>query len=117
MQPHQGQGGSQSIEDAYTLARAIGEYLNQSSKNGSAVTLAKYLHLYQTIRLPRTAKVQETSRETGALYEQRAPPMTEEMPEEERYAYIRKTLMTRLTWIWNWDADKSFNEAIADLHE
>ena len=113
MQPHQGQGGSQSIEDAYVLARSLSEYFKQ--KNGKLLGVAKFLELYQSIRLPRTARVQETSRETGALYEQRAPPMTEDMPEEERYAIVRKTLQTRFSWLWSWDADKSFNEALEKL--
>src|SRR5271170_792891 len=99
MLPHNGQGGSQSIEDAYTLARCIAAYFD--NKAGS---LERYLKVYEQVRLPRTAAVQASSRETGEIYEQLGE-MKDIEDQDERYRIMDKKMATRMHWMWGYDVD------------
>lgn len=99
MLPHNGQGGSQSIEDAYTLARCIAAYFDDKTDS-----LEHYLKVYEQIRLPRTAAVQASSRETGEIYEQMGD-MKDVQDQDERYRMMHEKMLTRMHWMWKYDVD------------
>ncbi|GAA2014617.1 FAD-dependent monooxygenase [Nocardiopsis rhodophaea] len=60
MVPHLGQGANQAIEDAFALA-AILEGADRES-------LPELLKVYEGVRIERTSRVQNVSREAGRLY-------------------------------------------------
>jgi salicylate hydroxylase len=99
MLPHNGQGGSQSIEDAYTLACILAAYFDNKSNR-----LEHYLKIYEQIRLPRTAAVQASSREAGEIYEQLGP-MKDIQDQEKRYQRIAEKMATRMHWMWGYNVD------------
>lgn len=78
MLPHEGQGGSQSMEDGYCLARCLSAYFHQNTNS-----LEHFLRIYEQCRLPRTTAVQASSREAGKLYEQHHAEMRGIVNEEE----------------------------------
>ena len=97
MLPHQGQGAGQSIEDATVLSRCLS--LARSE------TVPQWLRLYEQIRKPRTERVQRASRLAGEIYDLADPA------EQERRA--PSLLNTRGEWLWNYDADRAFDEGLA----
>jgi salicylate hydroxylase len=99
MLPHNGQGGSQSIEDAYTLASCIAAHFE--NKN---VPLERFLKVYEEVRLPRTAGVQASSREAGDIYEQLGE-MKDIRDQQKRYELMDEKMATRLHWVWGFDVD------------
>jgi salicylate hydroxylase len=99
MLPHNGQGGSQSIEDAYTLARCIAAYFDNNTNS-----LEKSLQVYEQVRLPRTAAVQASSRETGEIYEQLGD-LEDIADQDERYRLMHEKLETRMHWMWGYNVD------------
>jgi salicylate hydroxylase len=100
MLPHQGQGAGQSIEDAVVLARCLA--------SARLDTVPQWLQLYERIRKPRTESVQHASRLAGEIYD------LADSEEQERRA--PSALETRGEWLWNYDADKAFEEALAAVH-
>jgi len=109
MLPHNGQGGSQSIEDAYTLARCLQAYFENKS-----VPLEQYLKAYESIRLPRTAAVQASSRETGEIYEQLGD-MKDIKDQEERYRLQHTKMETRMHWMWGYNVDTEIEKHLNAL--
>jgi salicylate hydroxylase len=99
MLPHNGQGGSQSIEDAYTLARCLAAHFENQS-----VPLERYLKVYEQIRLPRTSAVQASSREAGEIYEQ-IGSMKDIEDQKKRYEIMDQKMATRMHWMWGYDVD------------
>jgi salicylate hydroxylase len=109
MLPHNGQGGSQSIEDAYTLARCVAAYFENKSDS-----LERFLRVYESVRLPRTAAVQASSRESGEIYEQLGEML--KMPnEEDRYKYMQNTMPSRMYWMWGYDVDAEIQKKLDAL--
>ena len=109
MLPHNGQGGSQSIEDAYTLARCIAAFLRQNTD-----PLERFLKVYEQVRLPRTAAVQASSRESGEIYEQLGE-MKNIPDQEERYKYMHEKMGTRMHWMWGYDVDAEIQTRLDGL--
>jgi salicylate hydroxylase len=97
MLPHQGQGAVQSIEDAVVLARCL--------EHAEPETVGPWLDLYQRVRQPRTERVQAASRLTGEIYG------LDDADEQERLAPT--AVASRGEWLWNYDADAAFEEALA----
>jgi salicylate hydroxylase len=97
MLPHQGQGAGQSIEDAAVLSRCLARARPE--------TVPEWLRLYEQIRKPRTERVQRASRIAGEIYDLADPR------EQERRA--PSLLNTRGEWLWNYDADRAFEEGLA----
>jgi salicylate hydroxylase len=97
MLPHQGQGAVQSIEDAVVLARCL--------EHAEPDTVGAWLDLYQRMRQPRTERVQAASRLTGEIYG------LADADEQERRAPSAVT--GRGEWLWNYDADAAFDQALA----
>jgi len=109
MLPHNGQGGSQSIEDAYTLGRCIAAYFEDKSHH-----LEDYLKVYEQIRLPRTAAVQASSRETGEIYEQLGE--MKDIPDQEtRYRMMHEKMATRMHWMWGYNVDTEIQKKLDAL--
>ncbi|OPK05587.1 MULTISPECIES: salicylate 1-monooxygenase [Pseudomonas] len=99
MLPHQGAGAAQGLEDAYFLARLLGD------PHADAETLPELLKAYDDLRRPRACLVQRTSFETGELYELRDPIVG------ANEQLLGETLATRFDWLWNHDLDTDLAEA------
>jgi salicylate hydroxylase len=97
MLPHQGQGAVQSIEDAAVLARCL--------ERAGREDVSEWLKLYERVRRPRAERVQQASRITGEIYR------LADAEEQERL--VPTALSTRGEWLWNYDADRAFEEALA----
>jgi 2-polyprenyl-6-methoxyphenol hydroxylase-like FAD-dependent oxidoreductase len=109
MLPHNGQGGSQSIEDAYTLGRCLAAYFQNPS-----LPLERYLKVYEQVRLPRTAAVQASSREAGEIYEQ-IGEMAGVEDQEERYRLMDDRMATRMHWMWGYNVDTEIEKHLTAL--
>ncbi|MCE7001938.1 FAD-dependent monooxygenase [Kibdelosporangium philippinense] len=96
MLPHLGQGANQSIEDAYTLALLLAD--------ATRADIPAALAFYESLRRPRTTRVQHHSRVAGALYDATDPVST-------RNTQLRNHSDT-LSWLHNYDAEA---EALAAL--
>lgn len=103
MLPHQGAGAGQGLEDAYFLARLLGD------PQLSAGNLTSLLAAYDALRRPRACRVQRTSREAGELYELRDPAVG---AEEQA---LGTTLATRFDWLWHHDLDADVAAARARM--
>jgi salicylate hydroxylase len=97
MLPHQGQGAVQSIEDAVVLAHCL-----ERAEPGN---VSEWLKLYERVRKPRAERVQQASRITGEIYR------LADADEQERL--VPSALRTRGEWLWNYDADQAFEQALA----
>lgn len=96
MQPHTGQGAGQSIEDAAVLARCLAE--------AQPSDIDRWLAFYEEIRKPRSRQVQEASRRAGQIYEM--------VDEREQRRLAPDALRGRGNWIWSYDVDQAFEEAL-----
>jgi len=97
MLPHQGQGAGQSIEDAAFLARCLQQATHE--------TIPQWLRFYEEQRKARTTKVQQTTRVAGQLYD---------LPDHEiERRGERFSLAERMQWLFNYDVDQAFDEALA----
>ncbi len=93
MLPNQGQGAGQGIEDAAFLAHCLHQATSE--------TIPHWLTFYEQQRKPRTSRVQQVSRLSGRLYG---------LPDEE----VSSRYNTRLAmeWLWDYDVDQAFDEAL-----
>ncbi|MOA38070.1 Salicylate hydroxylase [compost metagenome] len=103
MLPHQGAGAGQGLEDAYFLARLLGDV------RADASNLAELLEAYDALRRPRACRVQRTSWEAGELYELRDPVVG------ANEQALGDVLATRFDWLWNHDLDADLDAARARL--
>lgn len=103
MLPHQGAGAGQGLEDAYFLARLLGDAQVNTGN------LAALLDAYDTLRRPRACRVQRTSWEAGELYELRDPAVG------DNEQALGATLASRFDWLWNHDLDADVAQARARL--
>ncbi|WP_342245508.1 salicylate 1-monooxygenase [Pseudomonas sp. OTU5201] len=103
MLPHQGAGAGQGLEDAYFLARLLGD------PQVSQGNLGELLAAYDALRRPRACRVQRTSWEAGELYELRDPTIG------DNEQSLGATLASRFDWLWNHDLDGDVAEARARL--
>jgi salicylate hydroxylase len=96
MMPFLAQGASQGIEDAAVLA----SLLHAGPREG--VPLARALKQYDSIRIPRTARVQKAARRQGGIYH------FDGIRAHLRDAALRmlpgEALMQRFAWIYGHDA-------------
>ncbi|MBT8767041.1 salicylate 1-monooxygenase [Metapseudomonas boanensis] len=99
MLPHQGAGAGQGLEDAYFLARLLGD---PQVDGGNLSTL---LAAYDALRRPRACRVQRTSWEAGELYELRDSVVG---ADEQALGAM---LASRFDWLWNHDLDADVAEA------
>jgi len=104
MTPHQGNGASQGIEDAYILANML------SHPDTNPSTVAYALKAYEYVRKPRVQRVQQTSYEAGRLWDL----SSEEGDDPDR---IRENAMTRMTWIWETHLQAHLEKALQYLKD
>jgi salicylate hydroxylase len=117
MVPHQSAGGGQAIEDAYIISKALAEYLDEKTTNRArAPGLEKWMNLYQTIRLPRSQRVQETSREAGLLFQLQVPEM-QGKSYDESLPILVEGVNGRFKWIWSEDIDVAYDRARTEMLE
>lgn len=103
MLPHQGAGAGQGLEDAWLLARLLGD---PRVLEGHA---QRVLQVYDAIRRPRACRVQRTSREAGELYEFR------DVQVEDCEPLLSSTLASRFDWLWHHDLQSDLIAARAQL--
>lgn len=72
--------------------------------------LEDWMQLYQTTRLPRAQKVQQTSRQAGDIYQMKAEDLKNE-PFEECLPQVAERIRTRMQWIWTEDIDVAYEKA------
>lgn len=103
MLPHQGAGAGQGLEDAWLLARLLGD------SQVLHTDLESLLDVYDAVRRPRACNVQRTSWEAGELYEFRDPQIGEQETQ------LSEMLASRFDWLWNHDMEVDLLEARAQL--
>ncbi|KAJ3992246.1 hypothetical protein F5050DRAFT_1811680 [Lentinula boryana] len=69
MQPHQGVGGGQAIEDAHLLGRLLAHPKAALATTSKPSTLPAILKLYEALRLPAAQKAARASYDNGLMYE------------------------------------------------
>ncbi|OWJ93393.1 salicylate 1-monooxygenase [Pseudomonas sp. A46] len=99
MLPHQGAGAGQGLEDAWFLARLLGD---PRARDAAPEAL---LAAYDALRRPRACRVQRTSWEAGELYELRDP----QVGDDEQA--LGATLASRFDWLWNHDLEADLADA------
>lgn len=62
--------------------------------------------MYQSIRYPRSEKVQQTSREAGDLYEMKVNEIAG-LSFEDALPHVKAMLKDRMKWIWGEDIRQS----------
>ncbi|MGC6371941.1 salicylate 1-monooxygenase [Pseudomonas sp. K2I15] len=103
MLPHQGAGAGQGLEDAWLLARLLGD---PRVLEGNVQTV---LQVYDAIRRPRACRVQRTSWEADELYELR------DLQVGGREPLLSTTLASRFDWLWNHDLQTDLADARSRL--
>lgn len=99
MLPHQGAGAGQGLEDAWLLARLLGDPRVLDSD------ASHVLEVYDAIRRPRACRVQRTSCEAGELYELRDRQVAADEP------LLSTILARRFDWLWNHDLQSDLLQA------
>nr|UBX54571.1 hypothetical protein [Aspergillus sp.] len=110
MCPHQGAGAGQALEDGYILGRSLRDYFDAAERETFKYTIEDALSLYNSIRYPRSEKVQATSRQAGDLYEMKAPELAG-LSYDEALPVVEKLLKNRMQWIWTEDIDAVYDAA------
>ena len=87
MLPHQGAGAGQGLEDALILAKL----LKHSELTTTSIKLVS--EIYEQVRLDRAVKVQNTSRESGEIYELYLPKYSD-------FESVGQHLAHRFDWLW-----------------
>jgi salicylate hydroxylase len=114
MLPHMGAGAGQALEDGWILGRVLSDYLSRSPER-CFVTLEASMQLYQDVRLPRAQKAQAASRVSGRTYQMQNEDMSS-LSYEECLPILAETNRQRMKWIWEEDADVSY-EKMRKIHE
>lgn len=102
MLPHQGAGAGQGLEDALCLAKLF------TVKNLSHTHLALVSETYEQVRKERAIRVQNTSRESGEIYELYSETYT-------TFKDIGDHLAHRFDWLWQHDLESECLEATSKL--
>ncbi|GES61352.1 hypothetical protein ATEIFO6365_0011001100 [Aspergillus terreus] len=110
MCPHQGAGAGQALEDGYILGRALRDYFGNAEHRGTSCSIYDALSLYNSIRYPRSEKVQTTSRQAGDLYQLKAPELAG-LNYDDALPVMERLLKNRMQWIWTEDIDVVYEAA------
>ena len=102
MLPHQGAGAGQGLEDALILANLLA-HPQLSVKNIKLVS-----RIYEEVRLERAVKVQNTSHESGEIYEL----YSADYPSFET---VGEHLTHRFDWLWQHSLEQDIENATAAL--
>lgn len=98
MLPHQGAGAGQGLEDALILS-ALFKHLEHHSAQICTEDLAQLSHVYEQLRKERAIRVQNTSRESGEIYELYSPLYPD-------FDSVGQHLAHRFDWLWQHDLEK-----------
>jgi salicylate hydroxylase len=109
MLPYNGQGASQSIEDAYAIAKCLEAFCDNRCNS-----LESALRIYESIRLSRAAGNQASSRQAGYLYQQLGD-MKDIPDEEKRYEMMAEKVQTRMHWIHGYNVDAEIKEKLGTI--
>jgi salicylate hydroxylase len=109
MLPHNGQGASQSIEDGYSLACCLAAYFENGGDD-----LAQFMKTYEECRLPHTAAVQKSSRESADIYSQFGE-LKEIKDQQERYRRMAEKLGSQMIWMWKYDVDTETRSRLNEM--
>ena len=104
MLPHQGAGAGQGLEDALILAALL------ATKNLQLDQLTDVSSIYEKLRLKRACRVQQTSRESGEIYECYSTQYS-------TFSEIGEHLEHRFDWLWQHDLEQDVAEAQQQLHQ
>ena len=104
MLPHQGAGAGQGLEDALILANLLASSLltRESIKYISSI--------YENVRLDRAVRVQNTSFESGEIYELYSPKYPD-------FTAIGSHLVHRFDWLWQHDLEQDIETAITQFKQ
>ncbi|MDM1768051.1 salicylate 1-monooxygenase [Acinetobacter sp. 226-4] len=103
MLPHQGAGAGQGLEDALILAQLF------SVSGVSIEHLSDISSIYEEIRKERAIKTQNTSRESGEIYELYAPQFA-------NFTAVGEHLIHRFDWLWQHDLEQDVLNAKTQLN-
>lgn len=98
MLPHQGAGAGQGLEDALILATLL------SNPALTKDTIGLVSGVYETLRLVRASKTQDTSRESGDIYELRSYTYT-------NFEDVGEHLAHRFDWLWQHPLEEDVKRA------
>lgn len=98
MLPHQGAGAGQGLEDALILAHLLAD------PRLSRDTIKLVSDIYEQVRLTRAVKVQNTSYESGEIYEFRSP-------QYPNFDAVGAHLAHRFDWLWQHSLEQDINYA------
>ncbi|PVZ83448.1 salicylate 1-monooxygenase [Serratia sp. S1B] len=104
MLPHQGAGAGQGLEDALILAKLL------ASPQLTGETIKLVSGIYEQVRLDRAVKVQNTSHESGEIYELCSP----QYPNFEK---IGAHLVHRFDWLWQHSLEQDIQTATSTLQQ
>ena len=104
MLPHQGAGAGQGLEDALVLANML------ANPKLTAENIKLVSKIYEEIRLERAVKVQQTSHESGEIYEFYAPKY-------QSFEEIGAHLAHRFDWLWQHSLEQDVENANATLEQ
>ncbi len=102
MLPHQGAGAGQGLEDALILAKLL------ENPELTCESIQFVSEIYQQIRLERAVKVQNTSRESGEIYELCSSTYSD-------FESIGQHLTHRFDWLWQHSLEQDIQQAQAAL--
>lgn len=98
MLPHQGAGAGQGLEDALILAKL----LENSELTSESIKLVS--EIYEQVRLDRAVKVQNTSRESGEIYELYSSKYSD-------FESVGQHLAHRFDWLWQHSLENDIRTA------
>lgn len=102
MLPHQGAGAGQGLEDALILAKLL------ENPELTRESIQFVSEIYQQIRLERAVKVQNTSHESGEIYELYSSKYSD-------FETIGQHLTHRFDWLWQHSLEQDIQQAQAAL--
>ena len=102
MLPHQGAGAGQGLEDALILANLLAD------PDLTAQNIKLVSKIYEDIRLDRAIKVQQTSHESGEIYELYSPNYQD-------FKAVGEHLAHRFDWLWQHPLEQDIKKSISAL--
>ncbi|CAK5267917.1 unnamed protein product [Mycena citricolor] len=111
MQPHQGSGAGQAMEDAYILATILGD------ASTTRETLGRSLRIYDEIRRPAAQHIASASRLNGRYFSFEEDPMDglEGQQLWDRLQHLYQRVVKNWEWAWTTTIDDQVKEALRQL--
>lgn len=113
--PYQGAGAGQTIEDSLVMERLLGKYFDPAREKVHPLNTIETTHLifqaFDTVRRPRSQKVQTTSSETGRILTGAEPGVS------MKAADMSERMDGRQDWMWNYDQEMQVKDAMLIFEE